>query len=82
MANTQDVKSKIINYCKFYVVLNAPNPVSVTELYDVLVDKRLGVSNYLNGKRQLSKMLTEKWYGSPQFKRVVKRNQVLWMCAK
>lgn len=80
MVNTQDAKSKIMNYCKFYIVLNAPKPVSVSELYDVISDKRLGVSNSLGSKRQLSNLLSKRLEGNRSFKKTHYRRRVMWSC--
>lgn len=81
MVNNQDVKSKIINYCKLYVVLNSPKEVSVSELYSVISDKRLGVSGYVNNRRQLSRLLTKTWEGNRHFRKSYGyRKEVCWRC--
>ena len=81
MGNNQKKKKKMMNYCKLYVVLNSPNPISVTELYSVISDKRLGVSNSLSSKRQLGNLLNQRWEGNRNFKKSYnKRNEVMWRC--
>ena len=81
MVNNQDAKSKIMNYCKFYVVLKSPKPITVSELYSVISDKRLGVSNTLSSKRQLGNLLNKRWEGNRNFKKsYTKRNEVMWRC--
>lgn len=81
MVNNNDAKSKIMNYCKLYVVLKSPKPITVSELYSVISDKRLGVSNTLSSKRQLSNLLNKRWKGKSNFKKsYTKRNEVMWRC--
>ena len=81
MGNNQDAKTKMMNYCKFYVVLNSPSPISVTELYSVLSDKRLGITNSLHNKKQLSMLLARRWDGNRNFKKSYnRRNEVMWRC--
>ena len=81
MGNNQDAKTKMVNYSKFYVVLNSPRPVSVSEIYEVLTDKRLGVSNSLSSRRQLGNLLNQRWEGNRHFKKSYNnRNEVMWRC--
>lgn len=81
MGNNQDTKSKIMNYCKLYVVMNSPKPISVSEMYSVISDKRLGVSNSLTSKRQLSTLLNSRWEGNRLFKKsYTKRQEPMWRC--
>lgn len=80
MGNNQDAKTKIMNYCKFYIVLNSPRPVSVSELHSVLCDKRLGVTNTLGSKRQLSNLLSKRLEGNRSFKKTHYRRRVMWSC--
>ena len=81
MAKNIEGKKKIMNYCRLYVLMKAPTPVSVGELYDLMSDRRLGVSNVLSSRKQLSSLLTKKWDGNSYFKKSYGRGgAIYWRC--
>lgn len=81
MAKNIEGKKKILNYCRLYVLMKSPNPVSVTELYELMGDRRLGVSNVLTSKKQLSSLLTKKWDSNGYFKKSYGRGgAIYWRC--
>lgn len=83
MVKYEEQKKRIMDYCRLYVVMKSPKPVSVSEMYNLILDKRLGVSNVLNSRKQLSSMLTTKWQTNNDFKKSYgKGGAVYWECTR
>ena len=73
--------SSLVPHSVVAAAKDAPKPITVSELFYVISDKRLGVNNTLSSKRQLGNLLNKRWEGSRNFKKsYTKRNEVMWRC--